>query len=908
MIQFTAAVTLSSNTNVTKVTLYSGTTGTTKIKDITDFRGAVLDDDAGIGEYIVVALEDTSSDAYTVTKIQLSGTVSGSETVIANSELVSVAKTASQSLQLRFTAQFANASYCRFANTIINLPYATNYRDGIIRLARSTGETQKSKTVYSAADVETLIAAGIGDSDKFVPWDLNNNQPVEGDATVAKLTVVDDYDNAQCSATLTCSEDSNTGDVYLNTNSLIGGSAVTSTPAITVSGTITGSPLLVTEDYISSLYSNSVTEGSGSSITATDKLVSGEAVATYVSDQITASSASYVHIAGAETVTGAKTFSAATTFTDSVIISGTNKKLTTPEVTSGKYNGDGVYATYVAGTGSTGWGNSNNSAKITTVAAVTGAIGASESAITQAYQNADSSLQSQIDALNAGQNLADIVATKSALDSLSITNLQAGDKVQVLADETHDGASTVYNLSSTSPKTWTYIGKYGQDSYNKSEADTLFVENSQIKQSVDSTKQDEIPSSAAVATYVSTQISSAGGAYVKLTSQTTQNITSALDITGQVDIDNVTISGSNITSSYVNTSGGSYSYRLYTVPIDSSYSEFCISQRKGSSDIAEITFDGENKFMSFYNGHGTLCLKSVSDGNDGYSPDVYGTHVASYRAITGATLSDGRLVTVDYLTAFTGDMSDYVKKSSQTAQTITSDLDITGDVDVTGSLTIDDLRLDGSTIISYNTGCGGQSYRLNITNDGYSAGFDYMLTDDNNTSGVGSLGTVASLAFSADLPGSPAYTELYVRDYSITFTSEGTGANKKPVVSGSFVADYSTAGLSSVTDGRLATVDYVGSLIGSSTTSLHSAASDGTSQVGAIGLFMYTEVGAEKAIGATVSGQYLYPVGMTLPNSGQIAYKKSATSMASGTTWTLMSLAMKRTATEPCLVLAMRTA
>ena len=89
---------------------------------------------------------------------------------------------------------------------------------------------------------------------------------------------------------------------------------------------------------------------------------------------------------------------------------------------------------------------------------------------------------------------------------------------------------------------------------------------------------------------------------------------------------------------------------------------------------------------------------------------------------------------------------------------------------------------------------------------------------------------------------------------------------------------------------------------------MHSAASDGTSQVGAIGLFMYTEVGAEKAIGATVSGQYLYPVGMTLPNSGQIAYKKSATSMASGTTWTLMSLAMKRTATEPCLVLAMRTA
>ena len=85
---------------------------------------------------------------------------------------------------------------------------------------------------------------------------------------------------------------------------------------------------------------------------------------------------------------------------------------------------------------------------------------------------ADNNLQSQIDGINAGQNLADIVADLTALGNLDTSKLQANDKVQVLVDSNHDNASTVYNWSGSA---WGYIGKYGQDGYTKSEADTLLA-------------------------------------------------------------------------------------------------------------------------------------------------------------------------------------------------------------------------------------------------------------------------------------------------------------------------------------------------------------------------------------------------------------------------------------------------
>ena len=91
--------------------------------------------------------------------------------------------------------------------------------------------------------------------------------------------------------------------------------------------------------------------------------------------------------------------------------------------------------------------------------------------------NADNNLQSQIDGINAGQNLADIVADLTALGNLDTSKLQSGDKVEVLSDSNHDNVSTVYNWNGT---IWQYIGAYGTDSYTKAQMDSALA----LKQNV----------------------------------------------------------------------------------------------------------------------------------------------------------------------------------------------------------------------------------------------------------------------------------------------------------------------------------------------------------------------------------------------------------------------------------------
>ena len=850
------AATPGSNPVLIDSIVLSGTGSFSSVSPVTNFAGAVVAADSDVGDYTV------ANNSYTIQQISLKS----GNTVLANSEAVSITKVSGKPACFRISCQYAGANKCAFQNTNINIPYASKTRDGVIRLAVSSDETHKDRTVYSAADVEALIAAGVDGSDKYVPWNLDTvGEPIGGVTTVSQISVVTDYgapshtsvDTINIYAELNESEN----DVRLVVDHPIYGDAVTDSPTYTDTE-IQGGYGLINENYISALYSNTVLDNSD---VATNKLVSGSAVDTYVTNKLASIDGNYVHIAGTETVTGAKTFSAAAVFSTSV--------------SSPSYIGTGVYSTYAANT----WSNSSNNAKLPTVAAVRGAIGAAETSITSAYQTADSGLQSQIDALNAGQNLADIVATKSALDALSITNLQAGDKVQVLADETHDGASTVYNLTSTSPKTWTYIGKYGQDSYTKSEADNLFVENSQIKQSVDSTKQDEIPSSSAVASYVSTAISTASGDYVKLSSQTEQSITSDLDITGDVDItgsldiDNVSINGFEITGSYINTSGNPYSYRLTTgSPGESS---FYIQQRSGNSTVASITLNGPGH-ASINNGVHSIYFDSTSDNQS--VPDVGGTLVANYASVPGGTLSDGRLVTVDYLSSYTGDMSAYVKKTSSTAQNISSDLSITGDVDITGSLDVDNVSIDSTTVTTSWVACGGQTFSGSV---GSSGGYSYGLSLNSGYSN-----TNIELTF-RDL-GTPS-AELSVGSNNIEFYS----SNSSPVVRGSYVADYNDFQGASLEDGRLTTVDYVKN-------SIKDISSENA--VGSIGLFLYTEVGNQKSYGEFVNGAYLKPVGMSLPISGQISYKAVATNEALSGKWKLLSVAMKRTATEPCLVLAQK--
>ena len=75
-------------------------------------------------------------------------------------------------------------------------------------------------------------------------------------------------------------------------------------------------------------------------------------------------------------------------------------------------------------------------------------------------------LETDVENLKSVQNVVEVVATKSALNSYDTTKLDIDDKVQVIADETHSGASTIYNWNGSA---WVYVGAFGGNSYTKAE-------------------------------------------------------------------------------------------------------------------------------------------------------------------------------------------------------------------------------------------------------------------------------------------------------------------------------------------------------------------------------------------------------------------------------------------------------
>lgn len=86
---------------------------------------------------------------------------------------------------------------------------------------------------------------------------------------------------------------------------------------------------------------------------------------------------------------------------------------------------------------------------------------------------ADAELQDEIDELRNSPDVVDIVATYAALQAYDTSRLTDKDIIRVLADETHDGASTYYRWS-TDTETFAYIGKVG-DYYTKAEVDTALA-------------------------------------------------------------------------------------------------------------------------------------------------------------------------------------------------------------------------------------------------------------------------------------------------------------------------------------------------------------------------------------------------------------------------------------------------
>lgn len=81
-------------------------------------------------------------------------------------------------------------------------------------------------------------------------------------------------------------------------------------------------------------------------------------------------------------------------------------------------------------------------------------------------------LQTQIDTINATQNVVDIVGTKAELNAYATKDLHANDKIEVLTDESQNNANTIYEWNGNA---WSLVGSKAPY-YSKSESDARYNE------------------------------------------------------------------------------------------------------------------------------------------------------------------------------------------------------------------------------------------------------------------------------------------------------------------------------------------------------------------------------------------------------------------------------------------------
>ena len=773
---------------------------------IEDFVGNVTKDEYGVGDYIVVDFSTTmpSNAPSPVQYIRLAASVNGSNTVIAESEPVSLLNTAGKQLKLRITARLftTNSEETRenrsakfaFNCTTIGLPYATKKRQGVVRLAdpdmTASGDTHKDNTVFTAHDTILKIEEYVHSADQYVPWNTDaSDNPIIGTLSAETIHVTHDYDDSTAlSSTLTADVN---GNLVVSTP-ITGTNAVTSTPdygsTTIATSAISGDTHLTTSDYIEALYSNSI-DTAGTETAAARKLVTSHAVRAYVE----AKDALVVHKAGTETITDVKTFNAN--------IATGNGALITGSAVQSQYDDGATPDPQII------WDAVENYSKLPTVEVVSKALADIESE----SSDITADLQRQIDALNAGQNLADIVATTSDLTSHPIDNLQpgdgqtvVGDKIQVLHD-TGDN-STVYELRSGSatgdhdlpsssstqqnPVYWHYIGEYGNDAYSKSDADDTFFRKDHVATSTNSS-DEYVPSAKLMYTELAK--------YVKLQSSSRQTIQSEIAI--------------KTASTHSSSQAETFTYTTGNLTANGQFGIFAGDGRQAFLYLDD--YNNNETYPAIKFGGSSTSQSAMIDFLILSGSNAEGAAVADYSDAGMQAAVDGRLVTVDYLNTYTGSMSDYAKKN------------------------------DNNTFIAGKTNTFNGSVVLNGSVTGDSVYGTYAANTWNTASTSADLATVSAV--------------------------NGAIEDK--------VAD--------LTDDVL----------------IH--ASD-INAVGSIGLFIYTEPGNELTYGSEIDGQYLKAVGMSLPMSGQISYKAAALVPSCSGTWKLLSLAVKRTTTEPCLVMAQK--
>lgn len=408
---------------------------------------------------------------------------------------VLIEKDSNKQLKLRVSCQFDGAEKCKFNTTSINLPYATRFREGVVRLADPSDvygkDGQRYNTVYSAADVDAKISQvtdSLGNLDQYAKKATENTFAENN--TFEKDVIVNGEIGGNAVATL--------GMNINEKNAMVVSLGYADNKYLTKAN--------ATDTYLTK--NEATTTYLTKQAAETTYLTQTDATATYLTKEAATQAAVNYAKLNADNNFVANTTN---TFNGDVTVKGTFVVGESQEAATFAVTHDGII---------TGTAIQNDkvsvleSDKLTTEGAVKSALNDVNSALTQK----DNELQSQIDGINAGQNLADIVDTTDALAAYDISHLKAkgdslpgkpstpltiGDKVQVLGGA--DAQSSVYELikgtkpeseansivSSTNGYYWRYIGVYGTNAYTKAEIDTKVGEiNSAISTKADKSYVD----------------------------------------------------------------------------------------------------------------------------------------------------------------------------------------------------------------------------------------------------------------------------------------------------------------------------------------------------------------------------------------------------------------------------------
>lgn len=885
---------------------------------VTQFKGATVVD-PNLGNYVVLDFTVTDAAALDIDHIILMN----DQTHVADSadKQLSIVKEAGKNLKIRLAAQFEGAEHCKFNTTSVNLPYATSFRDGVVRFANVTtnyGETgwnitdkeeNKSGTVYSADVVDKKInqvTSSLGNLDQYAKK-VEPNEFTAANTFTAGITV----------------------------NGEIGGTAVTD------AGT-GGDKHIVNVGYADGTYLKK-TDAENAAVNYAKLNADNEFAANTTN-----------------------------TFNGDVTVKGTFVVGASQNEAAFAVTNNGIIGTEIQRDKVT----DSNSNKLPTEGAVKKALDDIESALT----TKDTDLQSQIDGINAGQNLADIVDTTDALKTYDVSHLKAkgdslhgkpstpltiGDKVQVLGGG--NVQSSVYELiKGTKPEGetnsiqstnntnyyWHYIGVYGTNAYTKSEidakvdtintnigkkADTSYVNDALAKKvdktqiittiSGDTVTDTNVASGSAVKTYVDT----VAGNFVTL--DTTQ------EITGEK-----TFANGNITIANPNTDHKDKHYVTIGAAGDNTTSDYTSSilhYDLTHNDFANDIFKRSKPNTDDPISDNVFYTRSLSRyGTNSYTfgsriEQHIGTHykytASDMYMTTGDPDNASPLPAAQIGTPGNTGSTDpslkenYVERIRLRKNTSTVDNVEGGFLSAGTSVTDIDLFADNinnvfSKEVSFRvcTPSGNDMTDKSVLRI-YSSGIWYRTQDGNSISTTEyQLRTAGSLDFETsitnDANDSHLPTSLAVKNYVATtvdakITELQGGMSYLKLNSGEVQTVNSNVAFNGTISGtavatqtinpdgtKLPTEHAVATFVAESR-----LATSNKDQVGAMGLFLYTG-GDLQEMGAEVDGTLLQAVGMQLPMDGVVSWSQGG-SMPAGSKWKLLNNTI---AGEPCLVLAIR--